>query len=71
MNHNNPQNSTAIDWSVIYKNHRGLWVALDHDEKTVLASGMTAKEALEKATKKGFDQPILSKMPQNLNTYIG
>jgi predicted RNase H-like HicB family nuclease len=42
----------AIDWSKIYKKYKGLWVALKNDEKTVVASGKTAKEALNTAREK-------------------
>jgi hypothetical protein len=61
----------AIDWTKIYKKYKGLWVALKDDEKTVIASGKTVKETLEKARKKGFDKPILTHMPEELVTYVG
>ncbi|MBU4298962.1 hypothetical protein KJ636_02885 [Patescibacteria group bacterium] len=61
----------AIDWSKIWKKYRGLWVALKGDEKTVIASGKTAKEAWEKAKKKGYEMPILTKMPARLIPYVG
>ncbi len=61
----------AIDWSGIYKNYKGLWVALAKDEQTVLASGKTAKEAWDRALKKGFKKPILTRMPTKLITYVG
>lgn len=61
----------AIDWSPIYKKYKGLWVALAQDEITVLASGKTAKEAWDKAQKKGFKKPILAQMPANLMPYVG
>ena len=61
----------AIDWSKIYKKYRGLWVALKDDEKTVIASGKTAKEAWDKAQGKGYTKPILTRMPDRLLTYIG
>lgn len=61
----------AIDWSKIFKNYQGLWVALKQDEKTVIASGKTAKEAWNKARKGGYDKPILTKMPSKLVTYVG
>jgi hypothetical protein len=34
-----------IDWSHLYKNYRGKWVALANDEVAVLASGESGKEA--------------------------
>ena len=61
----------AIDWTKIYKQHKGFWVALKEDEKTVLASGKTAKEAWAKAIEKGYKKPILMRMPGKLATYVG
>ncbi len=62
---------SAIDWSGIYKKYKGSWVALANDEKTVLASGKTAKEAWDQALKKGFKKPILTRMPEKLIPYVG
>ncbi|MEX2007590.1 MAG: DUF5678 domain-containing protein [Candidatus Levyibacteriota bacterium] len=62
---------TAINWNTIYKKYKGLWVALAQDEKTVLAVAKTAKEAFDKAKKAGYGDPILTKMPQKLISYIG
>lgn len=61
----------AIDWTKIYEKYKGLWVALKDDEKTVVASGKTAKEAWENAKKKGYPAPILTKMPIRLIPYVG
>ena len=61
----------ATDWSKIYKKYKGLWVALKDDEKTVIGSGKTAKEAFAKAEKKGYTKPILTRMPEELVTYVG
>lgn len=61
----------AIDWTKIYKKYKGLWVALQDDEKTVIASGKSAREVWEKASKKGFAKPILTRMPPKLITYVG
>ena len=61
----------AIDWTKIYKKYKGLWVALEDDEETVISSGKTAQEAFEKAIKKGFKKPILTRMPEKLVTYVG
>lgn len=62
---------TAIDWTKIYKKYKGLWVALGDDEITVLGSGKTLKDALEKAKKNGHSDPIVMRVPQNLATYVG
>lgn len=61
----------AIDWTKIYKKYKGKWVALRSDEKTVIASGRGAKEAWRKAQEKGFEKPILAKMPRKLIPYVG
>ena len=61
----------AVDWTKIYEKYRGLWVALEDDEETVIASGETAKEAFEKARGKGYERPILTRMPEELITYVG
>lgn len=61
----------AIDWTNIYRKYKGLWVALKSDEKTVVASGKTAKEVWDKAREKGFQKPILTRMPSKLLPYVG
>ena len=61
----------AIDWTKIYEKYRGLWVALEDDQVTVVASGKTAKEAQEKAQKKGTIQPILFRVPSEVLPYVG
>lgn len=61
----------AIDWTKIYKQHRGKWVAFKTDEQTVVASGNTAKEAMQKAHQSGYEKPILARMPDKLVAYVG
>ncbi len=61
----------AINWTILYEKYKGHWVTLKDDEKTVISSGKTAREAWEKAKKKGFASPILTNVPANLNNYIG
>lgn len=61
----------VIDWTKIYKKYKGLWVALKNDEQTVISSGKTAKIAWENAQKKGYKNPILTKMPAKLVAYVG
>jgi hypothetical protein len=46
-------------------------VALANDEKTVIGSGKTLKEAILRAKEKGNKSPILTKMPENLVPYVG
>ena len=61
----------AIDWTKIYKKYKGLWVALDKDEETVVGSGKSAREALERAQKEGYEEPILTRMPEEITAYVG
>ena len=61
----------AIDWTKIYEKYKGLWVALKDDEKTVVASGKTAKEALKKAQEKGYEKPIMFRVPIRIIPYVG
>jgi len=59
------------DWSKIYKKYKGKWVALAEDEETVLASGKTLVETLDRVAKKGHRDPIMTRMPENLTAYVG
>ena len=61
----------AIDWTKIYDKYQGLWVALQDDEYTVIASGKTAKEAWEKALQKGHQKPIMFRVPTEIIPYVG
>lgn len=61
----------AIDWTHIYKKYKGLWVGLKDDEVTVIASGETVKEVMDKSRKKGFNLPILFKVPTKIVPFIG
>ena len=61
----------AIDWTKNFKKYKGLWVALKSDQLTVVASGQTAKDVLQKAEKNGFRQPILFRVPSEIIPYIG
>ena len=60
-----------IEWSAIYRRFKVRWVALKDDEKTVIASGKTAREAMEKVKQKGHHFPVIARMPDRLNPYIG
>lgn len=61
----------AIDWTEISKKYKGLWVGLKDDKKTVVASGKTVKEVMEKAGQKGFRKPLLFRVPTEIVPYIG
>ena len=59
------------DWSKLYKNYKGLWVALAEDETTVLGYGKTVKEAIKKASIKTNKTPFLTRIPKDLSAYVG
>ena len=48
-----------------------MWVALKSDERSVIGSGKTAKQAWKMAVQSGYTKPILTRMPAKLVTYIG
>ena len=61
----------AIDWTKVYKKYKGLRVALLDDEITVVGSGKTLENALEEASKKGYKNPIVMRMPTEILPYVG
>lgn len=61
----------AIDWTNIFRSYKGKWVALKDDERTVVGSGKTLKQALVSAQKKGYEQPILYRVPTKLMLRVG
>ena len=46
-----------IDWTRLFQEYRGQWVALMEDEQTVVGSGKTLREALDNADRNGHAQP--------------
>jgi hypothetical protein len=63
--------SQTKDWSQLFANYRGQWVALADDEVTVLAAAATAKEALAASAARGSPEPILYRVPDSLDTFVG
>lgn len=61
----------AIDWTKICKKYKGLWIGLKENEKTLVASGKTVREVMEKAQKKGYPKPILFRVPTEIMPYVG
>lgn len=61
----------AVNWTHIYKKYKGLWVGLADDEVTVVASGKTVKEVMDKSKSKGFRLPILFKVPTKIIPFVG
>jgi S-adenosylmethionine synthetase len=63
----------AKDWTKIYQDNRykGRWVALKDDEETVIGSGLTLREAVQKAKEAGYPDPIVMRVPKKLMYFIG
>ena len=62
---------TTIDWTKIYKKYKGKWVALKDDEQTVVASGKTLKEVMEKSQRKGLPHPVVTQIPREILPIVG
>jgi hypothetical protein len=60
-----------INWSDLIDNYKGLWVALEQDEKTVVSSGKNAKRVFREAKDKGVEMPTLVKVPTKSLLYVG
>jgi len=60
----------AIDMTPIMKKYPGYFVALSYDRKRVLGKGRTPEEALREANKKGYKDPILTKIPYENLSYL-
>ena len=60
-----------INWTNLQKKYKGLWIALAKNEKTVLAYGKTAKEALRKSKLKTDQTPFLARMPEKVSSFVG
>lgn len=60
-----------INWTNLYREYKGFWVALKDDEVTVIASGKNLEETAEKAEKKGFSNPIFMNIPKKSLPFIG
>lgn len=62
----------AIDLTNVIKKYKGLWVGLKkEDQKTVVASGATVKEVMERAEESGYPHPILFKVPRRVMPFVG
>jgi len=61
----------AKDWTKLYKQYKGMWVALSEDEVTVFGAGKTVHEAVTNAKKKTNKMIFLTRIPKTLDVYIG
>ena len=61
----------ARDWSKLYKQYRGRWVALADDEMTVITTGNSRRDTEEKAAKLGHADALILRFPEKLEAFAG
>ncbi len=61
--------SNILDRTDIFRKYQNKWVALTDDNK-VISAGSSFADTLKKAVKKGFDNPIVTKMPDLRYDYL-
>ena len=59
------------DWTNIYKQYKGLWVALLSDGITVVGNGKTAEAARKNAEKNGHRETFLMSVPTEAFNFVG
>ena len=59
----------AMNRTKIFEKYQNKWVALTSDDK-IISAGTTIKEVLAKAIKKGFEDPVIAKMPDLKFDYL-
>ncbi len=62
---------SAIDWTDLYNSYAGQWVALEDDEKTVIASADSLDELLKIAEEEGEPDPIVHRVPERPEMIVG
>ena len=59
-----------IDLTPVYEQYKGLWVALVN-ETQVISANQSVRKVVEEAKKKGYDKPLLFKVPKNDLPFVG
>ncbi len=59
-----------IDLTQVYKKYKGMWVALINDTE-VISADKSVRKVVEQAKKKGYEQPLLFKVPKNDLPFVG
>lgn len=57
--------------TAIFKDYKGKWVALEGDFSTVISSGNDIIKVRDEAAKKGFNKPVLFRVPKKSIPFIG
>jgi hypothetical protein len=61
----------AINQTHLTQRHRGKWVALKSDRRTVVAAGDSVKSVVGAARRKGCNVPIVTRVPKTQAHFIG
>ena len=61
---------SPVDMGKISKKYAGSWIALEEGRTRPVASGKTIDEVIKASKKKGFSQPVLTKIPTDNLGYI-
>ena len=56
---------TVIDWTKLYSDYKGKWVALETDEETVIASAVNLKDLIVQVKKTGYEKPRYTRVPHH------
>jgi len=59
-----------IDLTQVYKQYKGLWVALVNDNQ-VISADKSVRKVVAAAKKKGYEKPLLFKVPNNNLPFVG
>lgn len=59
-----------MDFTKLYQQYKGLWVALSKDEKKVIAKGKDVKLVVKRSRAQGIDTPYLFKVPTKMISYV-
>ena len=59
-----------MDFTKLYQQYRGLWVALSANEKKVIAKGKDVKLVVKESQAKGIKIPYLFKVPTKMISYV-
>jgi hypothetical protein len=60
----------VVDLTEVFEPYHNKWVALSPDEKKVMGSGKSPKQALKESIERGEKDPILTKVPKDYASYI-
>lgn len=61
----------ARNWTHLYPEYAGRWVAFAKNQETVIANATTLSTALQKAKRQGYKNPVVFKVPQEMLPYVG